>query len=83
MRNHILHYTPLVGILAAALFGFIFVSYNTGFRAAVIVASAVAYVSWGVVHHYIHKDLHLNVFLEYLVIAMLGAIIGLSIIFRF
>jgi hypothetical protein len=82
-RNHILHYTPLIGILAAALFGFIYVSYDMSFRAAIIIAASLAYISWGLVHHYIHKDLHLSVILEYICLAALGVIVGLSIIFRF
>lgn len=82
-RNHILHYTPLIGILAAALFGFVYVSYDIGFRAAIIIAAAIAYVSWGMVHHYLHKNLHLSIILEYICVALLGVIVGLSIIFRF
>lgn len=81
-KNHILHYTPLVGLLGAALLGFIFVSYDAGFRASIIVATSLAYISWGLIHHLIHKDLHLSVALEYISIAALGAIVGLSIIFR-
>ena len=82
MKDHLIHYTPLVGILFAALMGFIFVSYNQSFRAAVIVAASVSYVSWGLIHHYIHKDLHLSVILEYVSIAILGLIVGLSLVFR-
>jgi hypothetical protein len=82
MKDHLVHYTPLVGILFAALLGFIFVSYDQSFRGAVIIAASVSYVSWGVIHHYIHKDLHLSVILEYISIAILGAIVGLSVVFR-
>jgi hypothetical protein len=81
-RDYILHYAPLIGILAAAIFGFFYVSYDIGFRAAIIVAASIAYISWGLVHHYIHKDLHLSVILEYICLAVLGVIVGLSIIFR-
>ena len=81
MRNHLLHYTPLIGILAASIMGFTFVSYDTGFRGAIIIASAVSYLAWGVIHHYLHKDLYFVVFLEYLIIAFFGAVIWLSLIF--
>ena len=82
-KNHLIHYTPLIGILIAAVFGFVYVSYDIGFRVSLIIAASLAYISWGLVHHYIHKDLNLSVILEYISIAALGVIIGLSIIFRF
>jgi predicted membrane channel-forming protein YqfA (hemolysin III family) len=82
MKDHLVHYTPLVGILAATILGFCMVTYDKGFRGAIIVAAAVSYVFWGITHHWLHRDLHIVVILEYIAIALLGVTVGLSIIFR-
>jgi len=76
------HYLPLVGIFLAGILGFIVFSYDRAFQMAVTVAVATAYVSWGLVHHFLHKDLHLSVFIEYLLIATLGVVIVFSLISR-
>lgn len=81
-HKHIQHYIPLISILLAGLLGIAIFSYDTAFQAAIVVATSASYVAWGLVHHYIHKDLHLSVFFEYLLIAILGVVIVLSVIFR-
>ncbi len=81
-KKHIPHYFPLAGILAAGIFAFYFFSYDRFFQIGVVVALAMAYVSWGVIHHTIHKDISLGVVLEYLAVAVLGVIMLLSLIFR-
>ena len=63
--------------IAFALF-----SYDRGFQIAVSIAVALAYVAWGVMHHHLHRDLHLSVFIEYLIVASLGLVIVFSLIFR-
>ncbi|MGA3291864.1 MAG: hypothetical protein ABSC49_01815 [Candidatus Microgenomates bacterium] len=76
------HYLVLFGILLAGFTGLIIFSYDKSFQIAVSLALVAAYVSWGVVHHYLHKDLHFEVVLEYLVVAVLGFVIIFSIIVR-
>jgi hypothetical protein len=80
--KHLPHYMLLFGILLAGFAGLILFSYDKNFQAAVAIAIASAYVFWGVVHHYLHKDLHLEVFVEYVVIAILGLVIIFSLILR-
>lgn len=46
----------------------------------VVIAVAVAYVLWGVIHHSRSGDLHSKVVLEYLGIAILGVAIVWSIL---
>lgn len=76
------HYLTLLGLLGAGAVGFIFFSYDRIFQIGVSIALAVSYVVWGVVHHYLHRDLHLTVLIEYLVVAALGLVIVFSLIFR-
>ena len=72
----------LVGILIAGFAGLILFSYDRSFQIAVAIATAISYIAWGVVHHYLHKDLHLEVFVEYTAIAVLGLVILFSLILR-
>lgn len=76
------HYLPLLGILCATIFGFWLLSYDKLLQIALTFAASAAYLSWGIVHHFIHEDLHLSVVIEYLLVSALGLIIILSIIFR-
>jgi hypothetical protein len=76
------HYMVLFGILLAGFAGLILFSYDKNFQVAVAAALVSAYVSWGMVHHYLHKDLHFEVVLEYLIVAILGFVIIFSVIIR-
>lgn len=80
--RHIQHYLPLVGILVAGAFGFVFFSYDKVFQAAIAIAVAAGYFVWGIIHHHLHRDLHLSVVLEYLAIAALGVVVVFSLLFR-
>lgn len=82
ITKHLLHYLPLIGGLLAGSLAFWSFSYNRAFQIVIAVAMTVFYVIWGVVHHAIHKDLHLSTVVEYIVIASLGLIIIFSLIFR-
>lgn len=80
--KHLPHYLSLLGIIAATIVGYVAFSYDKDFQLAVITASCVSYFVWGLVHHYLHRDLSLQVVLEYLVMATLGFVIGISVIYR-
>ena len=80
--KHLQHYLPLVSVLVAGVIGFVLFSYDKSFQAMVLVATALSYVVWGVVHHYIHDDLDLMVVVEYVVLATLGLVIVFSLLFR-
>ncbi|MFC1710322.1 hypothetical protein ACFL0F_01505 [Patescibacteria group bacterium] len=84
MKKHakqIPHYLGLMGIFAVGLIGFLLFSYDRTFQIAIVIALAVSYVIWGIVHHHIHKDLHLSVIVEYIVVAALGLVIVFSLVF--
>lgn len=82
LAKHLPHYFGLIGVLVLGVLAFYFFAYDRSFQAAVAVAVAVSYVVWGVMHHHIHRDLHLAVFIEYLAVASLGLVIVFSLIFR-
>ncbi|MGA2910238.1 MAG: hypothetical protein ABSE04_00345 [Candidatus Microgenomates bacterium] len=80
--KHLSHYVALFIILLAGFAGLILFSYDRNIQIAVSGALALSYISWGITHHYLHKDLHLETVLEYIVIALLGFVIIFSIIIR-
>ncbi len=85
MKNfarHLPHYLSLFGILLAGFAGLILFSYDRNFQLSVALATAAAYVAWGVVHHAIHRDLYWEVVAEYAAVAVLGLIIIFSLIIR-
>lgn len=80
MRRHFSHYVALFGIFGLAIFGFLNFPTDKAFGAALVIATAASYVSWGIVHHWAHRDLYPEVFLEYLAIAVLGGTITLAVL---
>lgn len=82
ISHHLPHYLTLFGILGAGILAFLLFSYDKIFQFGVSIALSAAYVAWGVVHHYMHRDLHLAVVVEYLVVAILGLVIVFSLLFR-
>jgi len=82
VSNHLRHYLPLIGVLVAGALGFVTFSYDKKFQAAIVFGVAVSYFAWGMIHHHLHRDLHLSVVLEYFTIAALGIVIVFSLLFR-
>jgi hypothetical protein len=80
--KHLPHYLSLIGILFAGFGGLVLFSYDKYFQLSVAIAVAAAYVAWGVVHHLLHKDFHLEILLEYLAVSILGLTIILSLVIR-
>ena len=80
--KHLPHYLPLIGIFAFGIIGFAFFSYDRLFQTIVVISASLAYVFWGVIHHMVHKELYLSTIFEYISIAVIGAVIVISLILR-
>lgn len=72
----------LLGILLAGFAGLILFSYDKAFQVATATALVFSYAAWGVTHHYLDRDLHLETVIEYVVVALLGFVIIFSLIIR-
>ena len=72
----------LFGILLAGFTGLVLFSYDKPFQIAVASALVASYVSWGIVHHYLDNDLHMETVIEYIVVAILGFVIIFSMVIR-
>lgn len=82
LLKHLSHYTVLLGIILVSFFGLILFSYDKIFQVAISFALALSYITWGLVHHYLNKDLHVETFIEYLVVAILGFVILFTMVIR-
>lgn len=80
--KHLKHYLALFSILAFAVLLFFYFGYNRQAQEGIIVATAAAYVIWGIIHHLIDKDFHWRILIEYLVVASLAAILLLYLLSR-
>jgi hypothetical protein len=80
--KHLPHYMPLLGIFGAGVLAFFLFSYDKQFQIGVAISVAAGHISWGVVHHLMHKDLSPEIVLEYLAVSVLGLAAVLSVILR-
>lgn len=80
LKKHLPHYISLFAIFGAGLIGFYVFSYDRGFQMAVAIALGLSYISWGIIHHAIHKDICLSIIMEYVAISILGVVLILSLI---
>lgn len=80
-KHSIIHYLSLFIILLSGIFLILIFPNNHFLRLAVVVSSAISYVCWGILHHYIHRDLTTIVILEYLSIGVLGILLVYPLLF--
>lgn len=73
--KHIIDYLFLALILAAGLIAILLFKQNLNLQIVSAIIMGVAYILWGVVHHYFEKTLNLVTLLEYVAISTLVTII--------
>lgn len=81
-KIHHPHFLILLLILAIGAGFIIFFSHDRQPQIASVIATSLAYILWGILHHYKHNDLEIEVVMEYLLIALFGATILISIILK-
>lgn len=77
---HILHYLVLGAILAGGVATFLFVRPNVTLQVYTGVATSVAYVLWGIIHHAVQKDLHPKIVIEYTLIGAIAIVLLVTIL---
>lgn len=82
LTKYLSHHLSLVGIFIASLVGLSVFTYDPYFQTLIVVSLAVAFVSWGTLNHFIHEDLNLKIFIEYLLVSIFGAGLILSVLLR-
>lgn len=79
MRKKTLFYLLLFVGLLLGLIGFFSFLGQPALRKLVVIITSLFYFSWGMVYHYQEKTLHPKIVIEYLLIAVLGAMLLMSI----
>lgn len=78
--KHLPHYLPLLGIFTAGILAFLLFSYDKQFQIGVAISLAAGHLTWGIVHHMMHKDFSPEIVLEYLAVSILGLAAIMSVI---
>jgi len=84
LRTHFGRTVIFILILLCGMTLFFAFSHDTYMRITMLSVVTIAYIAWGLVHHYIQKDLTLIKAFEYVTIAVfaavgIGAVLGWSI----
>ncbi|OGC92191.1 hypothetical protein A3D85_02780 [Candidatus Amesbacteria bacterium RIFCSPHIGHO2_02_FULL_47_9] len=82
LSRHPLHYFSLLVMELVGLWGLLWFTYDSYMRFAILLSMAAGYVVWGVIHHHQHRDLHIKIVFEYLLMAVLAVLIIGSLIYR-
>jgi len=75
IRQNFSHYLVLAVILNFGLVAFWYFQYQRIMQAWVVFFTGLAYLVWGIIHHYLEDDLHLKIFLEYLSTSLFGFLV--------
>ncbi len=80
IHEHVFHFVILVTLLALGSGVVLFFGNDRTNQLYAVICMAVTYVLWGIFHHLKTGDLHRRIFLEYLLIAILGSLVLFSAI---
>ena len=80
--HHPLHYFVLLCLLMVGLWGLFWFDYSPLIQLAILVSMSASYVTWGIVHHWHHRDLHIKIVFEYLVIAIFAVLLFASLLLK-
>ncbi|MBL7159644.1 hypothetical protein ISS85_04155, partial [Candidatus Microgenomates bacterium] len=82
MKFYLSRYLTLLSIFVIGFSFFVYFDYNRSIQVWCVIAMSLAYFLWGMIHHYLEKNLYLKVVIEYFLIALLGAVLIISLIYR-
>ena len=80
--RHPLHYFTLLCLQLVGLWGLFWFSYDHSLQFSILLAMALSYIFWGVIHHRQHRDLHVKILFEYILVAMLAVLVFGSLLLR-
>jgi hypothetical protein len=75
LREYLSHYLVLLAILGGGLFLFLFFSHSPQAQLQITFLIASTYLIWGLVHHYLKKDLNWLVVVEYTLVAAFSVMV--------
>lgn len=75
IKTHLLEYLLLTTIAVFFIFLLSFFKGDRQNQYMVMVFFAIAYLIWGIIHHSIHRTLHVKIVIEYILIVALGLLL--------
>lgn len=79
--RHLGHYIILLIILLTGLIGMIISGKSTLIHTTILVLISIGYFVWGIVHHFLEKELHPEIIFEYLLMSLLGLATVLGVLY--
>lgn len=75
ITHHIFHYFILLTIIIGGLGAFFSFRAYPVIQLLVGITTAIFYVIWGIVHHFVDRDLSVKIVIEYLIVAIFAIVI--------
>jgi len=75
LRRYPGHYLVLFVILGGSLVTFLFFGHSRLVKFRVAFLTSLAYLLWGIFHHYLKKDLNLTIIIEYTLVAIFSMVV--------
>lgn len=73
--HHIFHYLILLTIIVGGLGAFFSFRAYPMIQLLIGITTALFYVIWGIVHHFVDHDLSVKIVIEYLIVAIFAIVI--------
>jgi len=80
MKHGVVHYIILALILATGIGVFYYARPNVTAQLLIGIATATAYVLWGIAHHSIEGDLHPKIVIEYMLIGLIAIVLLVTVL---
>lgn len=78
-KFHYVHFIVLLIILALGIGLFFYTQSNRMLQLVVGIATAIAYIAWGIIHHAMQRDLYAKVVVEYVLMGLIAVLLLLII----
>lgn len=80
MKLPLAHLAVLIVILVSGVAAFFLIHGDSRAQLSVGIATSVAYVAWGLIHHAIAGDLHKKIVVEYLLVGAVAILVLINVL---
>ena len=80
MKPATLHFIVLSLILMGGVVSFVMLTGDVVAQQRIGIATSIAYVVWGILHHGIHGDLHPKVVIEYMLVGAVAVLVLINVL---
>lgn len=80
MKFHIFHFLVLIAILVIGVWMFFQATGDRSLQLTIGIATSIAYVLWGIIHHQIQGDLHRRVVIEYILLGAIAVLLLMTVL---